>query len=119
MAALNGNIGVAAVSWRTVLILSMVLAVLGFLDGAGPQFTDLGLGDREVKAFIASFSLLLGIGNAINSVFIAWGMTKSSIIATAAALPEVKGIVTTSAIANTGPLSENGKVVDSAAGLPR
>ncbi len=38
------------VDLKWILILSMVLAVLGFLGGAGSQFTDLGLSPVQVKA---------------------------------------------------------------------
>lgn len=48
--------------------LSVTLAVLAVLAGAGSQFTDLGLDARQVKAMLAGFTLLLAIGNAINAV---------------------------------------------------
>lgn len=51
--------------------LSVALAVLGFLSGAGAQFTDLGLSPGEVKAILAADALVLGIGNALNAVLAA------------------------------------------------
>jgi len=51
--------------------LSITLAVLGFLSGAGGQFTDLGLDPIKVKALLALIALVIGVGNAINAVFAA------------------------------------------------
>lgn len=51
--------------------LSLMLAVFGFLGGAGAQFTDLGLAPTTVKAILALLTLALGIGNAINAVLAA------------------------------------------------
>ena len=53
---------------RVGMWLSVVLAIMGFLGGAGSQFTDLGLSPATVKALLAGDALLLGIGNAINAV---------------------------------------------------
>ena len=53
---------------RIGMWLSIVLAVMGFLGGAGSQFTDLGLSPATVKAILAGDVLLLGIGNAVNAV---------------------------------------------------
>jgi len=51
--------------------LSIALAVLAFLSGAGAQLTDLGLSPGEVKAVLAAIALTLGVGNAINAVLAA------------------------------------------------
>lgn len=99
---------------KWILILSMSLAVLGFLVGAGSQFADLGLSPFEVKAIIAGCVILLGCGNAVNSVLIAFGMTNAGRLASVQSVPlpekldalikgndgEIKTIVTTAAIAN-------------------
>ena len=53
---------------RWSVFLSLTLAVLGFLVGAGSQFTDLGFSPGQVKAILAGDALLLGIGNAVNAV---------------------------------------------------
>ena len=75
------------VDLKWILILSMVLAVLGFLVGAGSNFTDLGLSPAGVKAVLAALGLLLGCGNAINSVLVAFGMTSASKISAVQGLP--------------------------------
>lgn len=72
---------------KWVLGLSMCLAALSFLVGAGSQFTDLGMNPTEVKAIIALFVILLGIGNSINSVLTAFGMTTSNKVSIAQTLP--------------------------------
>lgn len=51
--------------------LSVALSVIGFLTGAGAQFTDLGLSATQVKAILALSTLLLGVGNAVNAVLAA------------------------------------------------
>lgn len=51
--------------------LSISLAVIGFLSGAGSQLTDLGLDVHTVKAIIALCALCMGVGNAINAVLAA------------------------------------------------
>jgi len=56
---------------RVSFYLSISLAVLGFLGGAGAQFTDLGLSPGEVKAILAGDALIVGVGNAINAVLAA------------------------------------------------
>lgn len=53
---------------RWSIFLSLFLAILGFLAGAGSQFTDLGLQPAMVKALLSLITLALGIGNAINAV---------------------------------------------------
>lgn len=53
---------------RWSIFLSLSLAVLAFLAGAGSQFTDLGFDPRMVKAVLAGITILLGIGNSINAV---------------------------------------------------
>lgn len=53
---------------RWSIFLSLGLAILGFLGGAGSQFTDLGLTEHTVKAILAMITLFLGIGNAVNAV---------------------------------------------------
>ena len=53
---------------RWSIILSLSLAVLGFLAGAGSQFADLGLQPATVKALQAAILLILGVGNAVNTV---------------------------------------------------
>lgn len=73
---------------KWILGLSMWLAVMSFLVGAGSQFTDLGLDPVKVKALIALFVLLLGAGNAINSVLVAFGMTNSNKVSIAQSLPD-------------------------------
>jgi hypothetical protein len=72
---------------KWALLLSIVLAILGALAGAGSQFTDLGFSAPTVKAILAGFGLLLAIGNAINSVFIAFGMTNAGRIASVQNVP--------------------------------
>jgi len=56
---------------RWSVFLSITLAILAFLSGAGAQFTDLGLTQGEVKAVLAAIALILGIGNAVNAVLAA------------------------------------------------
>ena len=51
--------------------LSIGLAVLGFLTGAGAQLADLGLEPTTTKAILAVIALLLGVGNALNAVLAA------------------------------------------------
>jgi hypothetical protein len=53
---------------RWSIFLSLSLATLAFLAGAGSQFTDLGLDPTIVKAVLAFITILLGIGNAVNAV---------------------------------------------------
>lgn len=53
---------------RVGVFLSVALAVLAFLGGATSELTDLGLTAAQVKAVVAGDLLLLGVGNAINSV---------------------------------------------------
>lgn len=77
---------------KWVLVMSMVLSVLGFLAGANSEFIDLGLSPVAVKAVAAGFGLLLGVGNAINSVLVAFGMTPANRLASAASVEGVKGI---------------------------
>lgn len=111
------------VDLKWVLILSMFLAVLGFLVGAGSQFTDLGLSATEVKAAVAACVLLLGCGNAVNSVLVAFGMTNQGRLASASQVPldqrldaladsdpRVKSIVTTQSVADA---ATSDKVVSS------
>jgi hypothetical protein len=109
------------VDLKWVLILSMFLAVLGFLVGAGAQFTDLGLSQATVKAVVALCVLLLGAGNAVNSVLVAFGMTSAGRLASARTVPlperldsladnntEVQSIVTTQELADA---TNNAKIV--------
>ena len=77
------------VDLKYVLTLSIVLAMLGFLSSAGSQFTDLGLSPVNVKQVLALFGILLGCGNAVNSVLIAFGMTKSGRLASVEQVPLV------------------------------
>ena len=56
---------------RWSFFLSLGLAILGFLAGASAQFTDLGLAPSTAKAILATITLLLGVGNAINAVLAA------------------------------------------------
>lgn len=51
--------------------LSLSLAMLAFLSGAGSNFTDLGLGEHVVKGILGMTSILLGLGNAVNAVLAA------------------------------------------------
>lgn len=53
---------------RWSIFLSLTLAVLGVLAGAGSQLTDLGLDPKQVKAALALITLLMGVGNAVNAV---------------------------------------------------
>jgi hypothetical protein len=116
------------VDLKWVLLLSIFLAVLGFLVGAGSSFTDLGLAPATVKAVIALCVILLGAGNAVNSVLVAFGMTNAGRLASVASVPlvakmdalannnpEIKSIVTTQALAEAtdsekvvGPLPATG-----------
>jgi len=52
---------------RVGLYLSIVLAVIGFLAGAGTQFTTL-FGEHTANIILSVCVLLLGIGNAVNAV---------------------------------------------------
>ena len=113
---------------KWVLFLSMFLAVLGFLVGAGSQFTDLGMSATQVKAVIALCVLLLGMGNAVNSVLVAFGMTNAGRLASAASVPlnqkmdslaennpEVRAIITTQAVADA---TESNKIVAGPSPVP-
>jgi len=51
--------------------LSITLSIVGFLSGAGAQFTDLGLSPTGVKAVLAICALVVGVGNALNAVLAA------------------------------------------------
>lgn len=53
---------------RWSIFLSLGLAILAFLAGAGASLTDLGLQPAQVKAMLALITILLGIGNAVNAV---------------------------------------------------
>jgi hypothetical protein len=53
---------------RYSIFLSLGLAILGFIAGAGAQFADLGMQPQTVKAILAFTTLLLGVGNAVNAV---------------------------------------------------
>ena len=53
---------------RWSIFLSLGLAILAFLAGSSAAFSDLGLTPLQVKHILAGFTLLLGIGNAINAV---------------------------------------------------
>jgi hypothetical protein len=53
---------------RWSIFLSLALAILAFLGGAGTSFVGLGLTPGEVKAILAWDTLLLGIGNSVNAV---------------------------------------------------
>lgn len=75
------------VNLKWPLIIAIVLAVLGVLAGAGPQLTDMGLDAHQVKAFQSAAGLLLAVGNAIQGVLIAAGMTSASRIAAVKELP--------------------------------
>ena len=56
---------------RFSFYLSLALAILGFMAGAGAQFTNLGLEPPAVEVILAICTLLLGVGNAINAVLAA------------------------------------------------
>ena len=51
--------------------LSLGLAIMAFLSGAGSSFTDLGLSPSAVKGLMGLTAILLGIGNAVNAVLAA------------------------------------------------
>jgi hypothetical protein len=53
---------------RYSVFLSLGLAILAFLAGAGSQFTDLGLEPATVKKILALVTLSIGVGNAVNAV---------------------------------------------------
>ncbi len=53
---------------RWSIFLSLSLAILAFLSGAGASLTDLGLQPPQVKALLALITLLLGVGNAVLAV---------------------------------------------------
>lgn len=93
---------------KWVLIMSIILSVLGFLAGANSEFVDLGLNANAVKAIAAGFGLLLGVGNAINTVLVAFGMTPSNRIASAASVVGVKSIQVTPDLAQTATEAVNG-----------
>lgn len=81
-----------SVDLKWVLIVSIFLSVMGFLVGISAELTDLGFNEHQVKAIIAIFVILLGIGNSINSVLIAFGMSVPNRLASAASVVGVKGI---------------------------
>lgn len=56
---------------RWSFYLSLGLAIMAFLSGAGASFADLGLSPGEVKAILAADGLMLGVGNATNAVLAA------------------------------------------------
>ena len=56
---------------RWSFFLSLSLAVLSFLAGAGTMYTDLGANPATVKAILALFNICLGVGNAVNAVLAA------------------------------------------------
>lgn len=94
--------------------LSIALAVLAVLAGAGSQFVDMGFSPVAVKAMLAAFILLLSIGNAVNAVLVGFGLTKDARLNAVNNIPtedrirnlvnttdgEIKKIETTQAIAN-------------------
>lgn len=86
---------------KWVLLVSIFLSVMGFLVGISAELTDLGLNEHQVKAIIAIFVILLGIGNSINSVLIAFGMSVPSRLASAASVVGVKGIQVDPVLADT------------------
>jgi hypothetical protein len=53
---------------RWSIFLSVGLAVLAYLNGAGALLTDLGMSATQVKVTMALISLVLGLGNTINAV---------------------------------------------------
>ncbi len=53
---------------RWSIFLSLGLAILAFMAGAGSSLTDLGLQPSEVKAILAVITIFLGVGNSINAV---------------------------------------------------
>lgn len=53
---------------RYSIFLSLALAIMGFLAGAGSQFTDLGMQPQTVRALLALLTLFIGMGNAVNAV---------------------------------------------------
>lgn len=56
---------------RWSFFLSLFLGVLGFVGGAGSQFTDLGLSPDQVKHLLAACALLMGLGNVVNAALAA------------------------------------------------
>lgn len=79
---------------RYSFYLSLLLAIGGFLGGAGSQFADLGLDVHTVKAILAVIALVLGVGNALNAVLAAIpsaaGQTKGFYLGPKPADPNVK-----------------------------
>ena len=53
---------------RYSVFLSLFLAILAFLSGAGAALIDTGLDPATVKHFLAWTTILMGIGNSINAV---------------------------------------------------
>jgi len=49
------------------MYLSIALAVIAFLAGAGATLTDL-LGEHDAKIVLALCTLLMGVGNSVNAV---------------------------------------------------
>lgn len=74
----------ATMKWA--LGVALFLSCMSFLVGVGSQLTDLGLSPTQSKAVIALFIILLGLGNSVNSVLIAFGFSTASKIATASSL---------------------------------
>jgi hypothetical protein len=109
------------------LALTIFLAIMGYLIGIGTQLTDLGLDPIHIKALIAVFTILLGMGNSVNAVLISFGMSASNTQQAFSNLPlttqissvmanangHIKKIETTPAIANSPELAANDKVVAS------
>lgn len=107
------------------LILAIFLAIMGYMVGIGSQLTDLGLQPATIKALIAIFTILLGTGNSVNAVLIAYGLTASSTKQAFSNLPlttqisslvanangNIKKIETTPEIANSNELADVAKVV--------
>lgn len=54
--------------WATFL--TLFIAVLNFLTGAGTQFTDLGMSAAQLKATMALITLLAGILGLINTILV-------------------------------------------------
>lgn len=99
------------INLKYVLAISIFLSVFGYLIGIGSQLTDLGLSATQVKAVIAIFVILLGIGNSINSVLIAFGMSNASKMASASTLTPTNKLTIAADLGSVTQIDVNDKAL--------